>query len=118
MPEGLSVELKWLDSDEFAHWTDADAFATSLRTARKRREYRIFTDLQHDQWEAHAGLHRIEAPPGTHVIDHVTSHWLPRAQRPLTPPPPASPVAPPASPVAPAVPRRPPDRPSAGPRLP
>ncbi len=83
LPPGSSVELKWLDSDEFAHWTDTDAFATSTRTARKRREYELFTDLQHDRWEGHEGLHRIVAPPGVHVVDHVTHTWLPRAPRPL-----------------------------------
>ena len=29
------------------------------------------------------GLERIEAPPGVHVIDHVATSWLPRAERPL-----------------------------------
>jgi len=83
LPEGSSVELKWLDSDEFAHWTDPGAFATSFRTARKRREYQLFTDLQSDQWEGHEGLHRIEAPAGQHVVEYVTQVWLPQAPRPL-----------------------------------
>jgi len=83
LPEGSSIELKWLDSDEFAHWTAPDAFATSYRTSRKRREYQLFTDLQQGSWEGHEGLHRIEAPPGTHIVDHVTKVWLPRAPRPL-----------------------------------
>jgi len=83
LPEGSSIELKWLDSDEFAHWTDTDAFATSYRTSRKRREYQLFTDLQRGEWEGHEGLHRLEAPPGMHVVDYVTKVWLPRAPRPL-----------------------------------
>jgi len=83
LPEGSSIELKWLDSDEFAHWTDKDAFATSFRTARKRREYQLFTDLQADNWEGHEGLHRLEAPAGLHVVDYVTKVWLPQAPRPL-----------------------------------
>jgi glycosyltransferase involved in cell wall biosynthesis len=83
LPEGSSIELKWLDSDEFAHWTDKDAFATSFRTARKRREFQLFTDLQSDRWEGHEGLHRIEAPAGQHVVEYVTQVWLPQAPRPL-----------------------------------
>ncbi|GAA1907193.1 hypothetical protein GCM10009737_05020 [Nocardioides lentus] len=93
LPEGTCLELKYLDSDEFAHWTDADAFATSARTQRKRREYQLFTDLAEGRWEAHGvaaggGIHRIEVPTGSdaHVVDHVTEVWLPRAERPLVDP--------------------------------
>ena len=42
LPEGSSIKLlKWLDSDEFAHWTAPDAFASSFRTSRKRRGLRV-----------------------------------------------------------------------------
>ena len=37
LPQGLCVELKWLDGDEFAHWTNPEAFATSIRNRRKRQ---------------------------------------------------------------------------------
>ena len=30
------------------------------------------------------GLVRVEAPPGVHVVDHVTSTWMARAERPLS----------------------------------
>lgn len=83
LPEGSAVELKWLDSDEFAHWTAPEAFATSFRTSRKRREYELFTDLQQGRWQEREGLHRIEAPEGVHVVDYVTRVWLPQAPRPL-----------------------------------
>lgn len=83
LPEGSAIELKWLDSDEFAHWTNPQAFAESGRTRRKRREWQLFQDLAHDRWEGREGVHRIEAPPGRHVIDHVTHEWLPQAPRPL-----------------------------------
>lgn len=83
MREGASIEVKWLDSDEFAHWTSPEAFADSPRTARKRREWELFHDLREGRWEHHHGLHRIEAPPGQHVVDHVSREWLPRAARPL-----------------------------------
>lgn len=83
LPEGTSVELKWLDSDEFAHWTSPEAFAESARTRRKRREYQLFTDLAAGRWEGQPGVRRIEAPDGVHVVDHVTHTWLPQAPRPL-----------------------------------
>lgn len=83
MPEGQAIELKYLDSDEFAHWTSADAFATSARTARKRREWEVFAGLNEGRWEDFEGVRRIESPAGVHVIDHITKDWLPNARRPL-----------------------------------
>ena len=83
MPEGSAIELKWLDSDEFAHWTSPEAFAESARTRRKRREYQLFTDLAAGRTEGHPGIVPIEAPDGVHVVDHVTQTWLPLAPRPL-----------------------------------
>ena len=76
-PEGMCVELKWLDQDEFAHWS-----AHRLRRRRARRAsaascevYRALTEGRGDEVE---GLHRIEAPPGVHVVDHVTRTWMAR----------------------------------------
>ena len=37
LPEGLVVEVKWLDVDELAHWSDTEAF-DDYRTPRKKRE--------------------------------------------------------------------------------
>ena len=62
LPDGASLELKWLDSDEFAHWTAPEAFADNFRTARKRREYELFESLGRGEWERWPHLHRIEAP--------------------------------------------------------
>ncbi len=86
LPDGASLELKWLDSDEFAHWTAPEAFADNFRTARKRREYELFTALGRGEWadlerQGFAHVHRIESPDGQHVIDHVTREWLPHADR-------------------------------------
>ncbi|GAA4669025.1 hypothetical protein [Nocardioides nanhaiensis] len=81
-PEGLVVELKWLEEDEFAHWTSTDDFESS-RAPRKRREWEVFSALRAGRGHEVPGLHRVEAPPGVHVVDHVTSTWLPRAERPL-----------------------------------
>ena len=32
LPQGLCVELKYLDSDEFDHWAGIDAFGATART--------------------------------------------------------------------------------------
>ena len=45
LPHGLCVELKYLDGDEFAHWTDPASFATSYRNKRKRREWTVYNAL-------------------------------------------------------------------------
>jgi hypothetical protein len=82
-PEGLAVELKYLDADEISHWTSPDAFATSPRTARKRREWEVFSALSAGREEDVERVVRIESPHGTHVVDYVTQHWLPNAERPL-----------------------------------
>ena len=68
-PEGLCVELKWLDQDEFSHWSAMDF--DSSRAPRKRREWQVYSALMEGRGEEVPGLHRIEAPPGIHVIDHV-----------------------------------------------
>ncbi len=81
LPFGLCVELKYLDGDEFAHWTDPASFATSWRNKRKRREWEVFNALR--EGTVPAGVVRIEAPAGQHIVDHVTHEWLPRAPRPL-----------------------------------
>jgi len=81
LPQGLCVELKYLDGDEFAHWTDPESFATSWRNRRKRREWAVFHALKEGQLPP--GVHEITAPDGVHIVDHVTQTWLPRAPRPL-----------------------------------
>lgn len=83
LPEGSCVELKHLDEDEFGHWTDTNAFLSSARAQRKRREYMTFQAVSSGRWEEIAGLHRIEAPADVHVIEHVVRTWLPKAPRPL-----------------------------------
>ncbi len=83
LPEGSAVELKWLDADEFAHWTSPEAFADSARTRRKRREYELFTALAAGRFADQPGIVRIETPDERHVIDYVAQTWLPQAPRPL-----------------------------------
>jgi hypothetical protein len=80
-PEGLCVEVKWLDQDEFGHWSHTDFDA--IRTPRKRREWEVYSALKEGRGESVRGLQRVEAPPGVHVIDHVAQAWLPRSPRPV-----------------------------------
>jgi glycosyltransferase involved in cell wall biosynthesis len=82
LPQGLCVELKYLDGDEFAHWTDPASFATSLRNRRKRREWTVFNALK--EGTVPEGVVTLEAPAGMHVVDYVTKEWLPRVPRPFT----------------------------------
>ena len=46
LPQGLCVELKYLDSDEFDHWAGLDAFGATARTMRKLREWEVFHALR------------------------------------------------------------------------
>lgn len=82
LPEGLCVELKWLDADEFAHWSHT-SFDESTRAPRKRREWEVYSALMEGRGDRVEGLHRIEAPAGVHIVDHITNTWLPRGPRPL-----------------------------------
>ena len=82
LPQGMCVELKYLDGDEFAHWTNPESFATSRRNKRKRREWEVFHALR--EGRVLPGVYEITAPNGVHIIDHVTRDWLPHAPRPLS----------------------------------
>ena len=82
MPDGVCVELKWLDLDEFAHWSTS-SFEDAHRSPRKQREWEVYQALVAGRGAEVEELHRIEAPPGVHVVDHVLRTWLPAAPRPL-----------------------------------
>ncbi len=82
LPDGLAVELKWLDADEFAHWTDPSQF-NAQRSPRKLREWQIDRAVREGRAGDIDGLVEIVAPPGVHIVDHVVNEWLPRAERPL-----------------------------------
>jgi glycosyltransferase involved in cell wall biosynthesis len=89
LPHGLCVELKWLEGDEFAHWTDPGSFATSSRNRRKRREWEVFTALRADlpgpgaRADLPTGVVEVVAPSGVHVVDFVRETWLPAQPRPF-----------------------------------
>lgn len=82
MPQGICFELKWLDSDEFDHWTTTDAF-DPLRSPRKVHEFGVFNALREGRAAELDFVHRIEAPDGVHLVDHVAEVWLPAQRRPL-----------------------------------
>ena len=82
LPDGLCVELKWLDADEFAHWTES-SFEEAGRAPRKRREWQVYQALVAGRGDEVEWLHRIEAPAGVHVVDHLLGSWLAQAPRPL-----------------------------------
>ena len=77
-PDWSCIELKYLDADEFDHWSDTD-FDTTSRTQRKRREWEVFRALA-DGGEPPEDVVPVEAPDGTHVIDYVRSVWLPQKE--------------------------------------
>jgi hypothetical protein len=79
LPSWGCVELKHLDADEFAHWSDTNFDQTS-RTARKRREWQVFQALTNGA-PAPDEVERIDAPEGVHVIDHVRQVVLPKLAR-------------------------------------
>lgn len=67
LPEWTCFELKWLDADEFQHWTPSENFSDSRRTTRKAREWAVFHDLRNGRLPP--GVHRIESSGTTHVVD-------------------------------------------------
>jgi len=75
LPEFSCLELKFLDADEFGHWSPTD-FDASPRTARKRREVAVCRALVAGE-PPPQGVVAVEAPEGSHVIDHVRQVWLP-----------------------------------------
>jgi glycosyltransferase involved in cell wall biosynthesis len=87
LPEGLCVELKYLDSDEFDHWDGTELFGSSQRTMRKQREWEVFHALREGRADELEGIVRIEAPEEyDHVITYVTRFWLPHRPRPIAVP--------------------------------
>ncbi len=69
LPEWTVFELKWLDADEFTHWTPTEDFTGSKRTSRKSREWAVFHDVQ--QGRVPIGVHRIESDGSEHVIERL-----------------------------------------------
>ena len=83
LQQGLCVEVKWLAADEYAHWRRDGVDFTNTRLYRKLREFEVDEAIRHGDPEALGGLVKVTAPPGVHIIDHVSRDWLWRQPRPL-----------------------------------
>ena len=66
LPEWTCFELKWLDADEFQHWSKSE-FGGTVRTTRKAREWDVFHAVSEGRLPF--GVHRVESPGDKHVID-------------------------------------------------
>jgi hypothetical protein len=74
-PTYACFELRWLDRDEFDHWSETD-YAGARRTAGKYREFTVHQALR--RGEVPPGVVRFEAEPDRSVVDVITS--LPRLE--------------------------------------
>ena len=74
LPDFVCFELKWLDADEFAHWSYTD-FKTEINS-RKRREWELFHALRAGS-SLPDKVVRVESPDGLHVIDHLRTTYAP-----------------------------------------
>ncbi|HEX6255786.1 MAG TPA: glycosyltransferase family 2 protein [Euzebyales bacterium] len=68
LPQFMVFELKWLDLDEFDHWSP-HTFEQSVRTGRKGREMDVFARLQ--EGDVDGDLVRVESDGDEHVVDVV-----------------------------------------------
>jgi glycosyltransferase involved in cell wall biosynthesis len=74
LPDWACFELKWLDADEFSHWSHTD-FKPEIN-ARKRHEWELFHALREGSYLPE-GVLRVESPDGTHVIEHLRGAYAP-----------------------------------------
>lgn len=76
LPQFICFELKWLDTDEFAHWSPHE-FGRSIRTGRKQREMALFAGLQ--RGDVPAELLPVYPDGHDHVVEVVrgrsTATW-------------------------------------------
>jgi glycosyltransferase involved in cell wall biosynthesis len=68
----VCFELKWLDADEFAHWSHADFKVVT--NDRKRRDWELFHALREGPTPPD-DLVRVEIPEGMHVIEHLRNNY-------------------------------------------
>jgi glycosyltransferase involved in cell wall biosynthesis len=74
LPDWACFELKWLDADEFSHWSHTD-FKPEIN-ARKRPEWELFRALREGS-SPPGNVVRVESPGETHVIEHLRSTYAP-----------------------------------------
>ncbi|UUZ61216.1 hypothetical protein [Nocardioides sp. B-3] len=82
LQQGLCVEVKWLDADEYAHWRKEGVDFTNTRLYRKLREFEVDEAIRSGRPEELGGSVRVDAPPGIHIIDFVTQTRLRQQPRP------------------------------------
>ena len=68
LPDFACFELKWLDADEFGHWSHSD-FKVEIND-RKRREWDLFHALR-EGVSLPEGVVRVESREGLHVVEHL-----------------------------------------------
>ncbi len=89
LPHSVCFELKWLEADEFAHWSHAE-FKAKIND-RKRRDWHLFHALREGS-PLPENLVRVESPEGVHVVEHLRDTYA-SLRRGLEPPKPGSPAA-------------------------
>jgi hypothetical protein len=72
IPDWVCFELKWLDQDQFGHWSDT-GFQKDYHQ-RKRREWELFHAVGKED-SLPAEVVRVESPEGVHVIDHLRNTY-------------------------------------------
>jgi hypothetical protein len=77
-PDWACFELKWLDADEFGHWSHTD-FKLEINK-RKRREWDLFHALKEGA-SLPEGVVRVESPEDVHVIEHLRHTYVPLVRR-------------------------------------
>jgi hypothetical protein len=77
-PDWACFELKWLDADEFGHWSHTD-FKVEINE-RKRREWELFHALR-EGVSLPEGVVRVESPEGVHVVEHLRRTYVPLVRR-------------------------------------
>jgi hypothetical protein len=78
LPNFVCFELKWLDADEFGHWSHTD-FKVEIND-RKRREWDLFHSLREGA-SLPDGVVRVESPEGLHVVEHLRNTYVPLVRR-------------------------------------
>ena len=78
LPNFVCFELKWLDADEFGHWSHTD-FKVEINN-RKRREWELFHALREGA-SLPDGVVRVESPEGLHVVEHLRRTYVPLVRR-------------------------------------
>jgi glycosyltransferase involved in cell wall biosynthesis len=72
LPNFVCFELKWLDADEFGHWSHTD-FKAEIND-RKRREWDLFHALREGA-SLPEGVVRVESQEGLHVVEHLRRNY-------------------------------------------